>query len=126
MSTRSYIGIEDNDGTIMAIYCHWDGYPEWVGKILYNCYNTRDRVSLLINQGHLSCLKENIFDCEFYANMGEDLEMDSYPDRKMYATINTDFIYLFTKDNNWIYWEDHSSPRNLGEILERNWRIKDA
>lgn len=25
MSTRSNIGVLNNDGTVTAIYCHWDG-----------------------------------------------------------------------------------------------------
>ena len=38
MSTRSRIGILKNNGSIESIYCHLDGYPEWVGKKLYRYY----------------------------------------------------------------------------------------
>ena len=34
MSTRSLIGIQNADNTIEYIYCHHDGYLDWVGKKL--------------------------------------------------------------------------------------------
>jgi len=34
MSTRSNIGIVNGDGSVKAIYCHFDGYPAYVGRIL--------------------------------------------------------------------------------------------
>lgn len=33
MATRSRIGIENQDGTVTSVYCHWDGYPENNGRI---------------------------------------------------------------------------------------------
>jgi hypothetical protein len=39
MSTRSLISKANEDGTIQAIYCHYDGYPEHVGKLLVVYYN---------------------------------------------------------------------------------------
>jgi len=35
MATRSNIAIENQDGTVSAIYCHFDGYIDGVGEILY-------------------------------------------------------------------------------------------
>lgn len=40
MSTRSLIGIDNKDGTVTYVYCHWDGYPSGVGKTLQKYYNT--------------------------------------------------------------------------------------
>ena len=34
MATRSRIGIELTDGSILSAYHHWDGYPQWLGRIL--------------------------------------------------------------------------------------------
>ncbi len=39
MATRSLISRAKDDGTIQAIYCHHDGYPEHVGKLLVVNYN---------------------------------------------------------------------------------------
>ena len=34
MSTRSNIAIKRKNGTVESIYCHWDGYLSYNGKIL--------------------------------------------------------------------------------------------
>ena len=60
MSTRSAIGIENSDGTITGIYCHWDGYPSHNGRILFEHYKTERRVRRLMNLGDLSSLGKYI------------------------------------------------------------------
>lgn len=57
MGTRSNIGIRNIDNTFTGIYCHWDGYPSHVGKILLNHYNDVDRVNALMELGDLSSLR---------------------------------------------------------------------
>ena len=56
MSTRSRIGIRNKDNTITSIYCHWDGYPTWNGKMLLTYYTKREDVEKLIKLGNLSTL----------------------------------------------------------------------
>ena len=63
MATRSNIGIVNDGGSVTAIYCHWDGYPEHVGKMLLKHYNDFDIVCELMDLGDLSCLAENLY-CE--------------------------------------------------------------
>ena len=60
MATRSNIGIVNEDDSITGIYCHWDGYPEYVGKMLLNHYNNDDIVNDLMNLGNLSILSESL------------------------------------------------------------------
>lgn len=55
MGTRSAIGIKLEDGTVKAVYCHWDGYPEYNGKILLNHYDEKKTLKLLA-LGDLSSL----------------------------------------------------------------------
>jgi hypothetical protein len=57
MATRSRIGIELSDHTVVSAYCHWDGYPEHNGKILVKHYQNREDVQNLINGGSMSCLR---------------------------------------------------------------------
>ncbi len=54
MATRSRIGIELADGSILSAYSHWDGYPEWMGRILRTHYNTKEKVAELIDGGDMS------------------------------------------------------------------------
>lgn len=60
MSTRSTIGIKNEKGEIKAVYCHWDGYPEWVGRILVKHYDTTEKVEELLALGDLSSLGERV------------------------------------------------------------------
>lgn len=59
MSTRSLIIRKNEEEKYESIYCHWDGYPECNGVILYNHYNNPERVKELISLGDLSSL--NVF-----------------------------------------------------------------
>lgn len=60
MSTRSNIGVQNEDGTITAIYCHFDGYPEGVGDTLKTHYTAPDKIAALIALGNLSSLDEEV------------------------------------------------------------------
>lgn len=55
MSTRCMIGLEMPDKTIKAIYCHYDGYPEGVGKTLQEHYADPDKVAKLMEMGDTWC-----------------------------------------------------------------------
>ena len=56
MSTRAAIGMRLPDGTIKAVYCHNDGYPDWTGAILGGWYKTPEQVRQLLDLGSLSIL----------------------------------------------------------------------
>jgi hypothetical protein len=58
MGTRSTIGVLNTDGSVTAVYCHWDGYPEHNGKILMENYITEEKVRELIDFGSISSLSE--------------------------------------------------------------------
>ena len=51
MATRARIGIELKNGSVLSVYHHWDGYPEWLGRILNTHYNDRAKVAELIDGG---------------------------------------------------------------------------
>ena len=54
MSTRSRIGIQLSDDSILSVYHHWDGNPEWLGRILNTHYNSKNKVEELIDGGDMS------------------------------------------------------------------------
>ena len=80
MATRSRIGIELRDGSILSAYHHWDGYPEWLGRILTTHYNSKELASELIDGGDMSSAWTNAgFNNEtvdqgalYYSQRGED------------------------------------------------------
>lgn len=57
MGTRSRIGIELPDHTVVSVYCHWDGYVEHNGRILVEHYLNREDVEELIDGGGISSLR---------------------------------------------------------------------
>lgn len=59
MSTRSAIGIKHGD-RIKAIYCHYDGYTEHVGRALHTYYQSSPKVNGLIAQGDMSSIGADI------------------------------------------------------------------
>jgi len=60
MGTRSSIGIENNDGTVDSIYCHWDGYPSHHAPILLKYYDSEEKVREIIKYGDMSSLRKAV------------------------------------------------------------------
>lgn len=68
MATRSTIGYFEN-GTLTAVYCHWDGYLSNNGALLFQNYNSMEKVKELVSLGNISSLGPVI---------GEKHPFDSY------------------------------------------------
>ena len=110
MGTRSTIAIENGNGTVTGIYCHWDGYLSNNGRILQDYYTTEAAVRELIALGDLSSLGETVGkqtdfsapadgQCVAYGrDRGEtDIEaktFDSHAD--LVEQIGQEYDYLFT------------------------------
>ncbi len=60
MATRSTIALEFADSTVQQVYCHWDGYLEHNGKILFENYSNPFVLRDLIDMGDISSLGPNI------------------------------------------------------------------
>ena len=60
MGTRSTIAIQRDTGEVAQISCHWDGYIEHNGEILFNYYKDTDKIEQLIALGDLSSLDREI------------------------------------------------------------------
>ncbi|MBN4051393.1 post-segregation killing protein PndC [bacterium AH-315-M05] len=60
MSTRSSISVTTEDGKVRTVYCHWDGYPAWVGKLLLDHYNSQEKAEKLVELGDISSLDKSI------------------------------------------------------------------
>jgi len=82
MATRSAIGFVEYDGSITAIYCHWDGYLEGVGNTLLKHYNNTYKVLDLLELGDISSLGEELgvkhpFSCHM-TNLSPQAYDDAY------------------------------------------------
>ena len=73
MATRSAIGVLNSNGSVTAIYCHWDGYPDGVGRTLTQHWCDDLKISSLMALGSISVLgweigKKQDFDARWDSN----------------------------------------------------------
>jgi hypothetical protein len=122
MATRGRIGLELADGSVLSIYSHWDNYPEHNGRILRTHYNTREKVSTLIDGGDVSCLwtdkdwnGKEWNDCKYkaltYAERGEDCPPRLDANKYDYLAEGEEYAYLFA-NGEWICYDRHQFEEN--------------
>ena len=122
MGTRSRIGIQLKDNSVLSVYCHYDGYPEVNGRVLRDNYDTVEKVRQLIDGGDMSCTWTNAgWNNEtlpesgplHYTARGESLESNAprydesifdFLDKKN----NEEYAYIWTVNNEWKCLNMHS------------------
>ena len=117
MGTRSRIGIQLQDDSILSAYHHWDGYPEWLGRILTTHYNSREQAAELIDGGDMSAAWGDENRAEYYSQRGE-----SCPPRLDNSVIEflsngEEFSYIFTSAG-WICYDMNEFNDNEPELTE--------
>jgi len=124
MATRSRIAIENQDGSVTSVYCHWDGHIETNGVILNNNYTTKEQVEALVALGDLSSLDKTLETTVAYArDRGEDSHQAIYSNvEELFEdgfSMGIEYIYCFTKDGIWLVNEYGSNQvQVLSEVLE--------
>jgi hypothetical protein len=125
MATRSRIGIKLKDESVLSVYCHWDGYPEFNGKKLQEHFNSYEKAAELVDGGDISCLwtdkdwddKEQEFGTLYYEGRG-DVDVEPNLDNSFQAFIRgvndswSDYAYLFTNGE----WKCYTPKGNLEKI----------
>ena len=120
MATRSRIGLELNDGSILSAYHHWDGYPEWLGRILNTHYNTKEKVSELIDGGDMSSCWNDDKEAEYYSARGENCppRLDSDIVEYLLPNNSEEYAYVF-RNGEWVCYNMHQfDDSKLPEIVE--------
>lgn len=142
MGTRSTIAIQNADGTVTGIYCHWDGYLSHNGYILKEFYTDEAKVRELIALGDLSSLGAEIgekhpFDervdaetyaetrCTAYGRDRGEKDVDAKTCDSWTALLDDfgqEYDYLFTPGKGWTVryfagWDN--AVESLAEALER-------
>jgi hypothetical protein len=117
MATRSRIGIELSDGSILSAYHHWDGYPEWLGRILQTHYNSYEKASELIDGGDMSVCWNDNKEPEYYSERGEDCPPRHDKNLKEYLSDGEEYAYLYT-NNEWICYCMHQFEGREPELVE--------
>ena len=118
MSTRSRIGILNQDGSIESVYHHSDGYPCWLGVVLKRHFSNSLKVRDLMAGGDISCIRTtNDWSEEklehpitlTYGMRGEkclSAEHEDLKDFLMYDTVQTEYSYLWNPNTmQWTCWK---------------------
>ena len=132
MATRSRIGLELKDGSILSVYHHWDGYPEWLGRILRTHYNSKELAAELIDGGDMSCAwtdekfrtAEGVenkaeYGPQYYSERGDDCppRLDADLAEYLLPANGEEYHYLF-RSGEWVCYNMNTFEEKLPEIVE--------
>jgi hypothetical protein len=132
MGTRSRIGIQLSDESILSVYCHWDGYPEFNGVKLVENFNTREKVKELIDGGDISSLWTNerwsndlldrhrdVYGPQYYSQRGEDCPPRLDANKYDYLANGEEYAYIYTLNNEWVCYNRYQFEDNrMPEVVE--------
>lgn len=138
MATRSRIAIENEDGSVTSVYCHFDGYFSGVGQTLNDHYQNREKVQSLIDLGALSYVRERVapdkgqthsfgagaegVTMAYHRDRGEELSKQKHRDKKAFFKGDIEeYGYLFTKEGEWVVKAAYGgikAPKPLAEVLK--------
>ena len=116
MGTRSRIGIQLANESILSVYCHYDGYPEFNGVKLIENFNSYDKASELIDGGNMGCLWTNAgwknevlptTGALYFSSRGEDISPRLDSNLKEYLSKGEEYAYIF-KDGEWVCYNTRS------------------
>ena len=110
MATRSNIAMKTQDGKIVSVYCHWDGYVANNGRILEENYQDQAKIEALVALGSISSLGEQIGErqdfndrstCKdewtlaYHRDRGEELHVSEYADIPSWIDDMEEYAYLW-------------------------------
>jgi len=139
MATRSTIALEYADGTVGQVYCHWDGYLEHNGAILFKHYVDPFKTRELLDQGDISSLGSVVGEKHDFSRLDSQIPAEDY--ERLYGHMTTfygrdrgesgtmqksfkdfadyeenfqheEFAYILRKDGNW-YVKAYQGPFEL-------------
>ena len=117
MGTRSRIGIQLKDNSVLSVYCHYDGYPAFNGRVLRDHFDTPEKVKDLIDGGDMSCTWTNAgWNNETLESNAPryDESIFDFLDKKN----NEEYAYIWTVNSEWVAFkmnefEDDKQPEKV-------------
>lgn len=119
MSTHALIFKKDKNGAFNGIYCHNDGYPEYLGALLKRNYKSGRKIDALISEGAASEIKESIETSVFYSR-------DKQEEKNIFQNLEFDEIFEIEHWQDYIYinmnkkWYFVNCLKKNFELLELN------
>ena len=98
MSTRATIACRQDDGRYAAIYLHFDGYPDYAGKVLKENYTAMDAARTLVAGGDIRSLgkdgtPERFTDGNRLVTMPTRVALNEFA-----GNCGSEYIYVFEDD----------------------------
>ena len=139
MATRSIIAIENEDGSVTSVYCHFDGYISVNGKTLNEHYQDPNKVKALIALGSLSSLHKDLKPAEgvqhdfsnpaknvtvaYHRDRGGDLDWGHHTSAKAFFKSDIEqYGYLFTQAGEWyVKGGKFTEPVLLTKAIEQDY-----
>ena len=125
MATRSNIGIRTENGTIIAAYCHCDGYLAYNGQMLFEHYVDVDEIVDLVALGSFTSLKETAEETAIDKYNADALtqfepeEIEDTPEgiKAFFNDSDREYLYVYdTKEECWYYAEETYNSSTNGEL----------
>ena len=124
MATRSRIGLRLTEDSILSVYHHWDGYPQWLGVTLQKKFNTKEKVAELIDGGDISsCDSDTDWNLEkvdnhvqYYNDRGEKTEPRLDLNQEDFFANGEEYAYIFEPNGKWSCYDLHPTIPQLISI----------
>lgn len=105
MSTHAVIANVNPDGRCQAVYLHYDGYPEYAGRVLNQRYDSLEKAQTLIAGGELRSLPNKTEEPSYFENGEPTRVVDNAEALMEFAQkYGASYLYLFASDR-WHCWQ---------------------
>ena len=112
------------EDSILSVYHHWDGYPQWLGVTLNEKFNTFDKVAELIDGGDISCCdSDSDWDLnkvdnhvQYYNDRGEKTEPRLDLNDEDFFANGEEYAYIFEPNGKWVCYDLHYPKPQLASI----------
>ena len=140
MGTHCYIAEEKDNDMYRSIYCHLDGYPEEVGKLLVKYYDPTEKLRELLALGDVYCLQKKLnpdpsalhcfgnYQKDVTVAFGRDREENGFEakdrtlDEMLDSSEDPEFVYIFTAEQEWEFchlYDYDVSFRKVRDVLSK-------
>lgn len=125
MGTPSMIGIYNEDGSVTASYCHYDGYLEYNGRMLVEHYNSKYDAEMVAKGGYLSGLTEDYMESRQKAvHKDPAIVYDSVATFLKYGDNHAGANYLYLFDGEAWFFTSTNIPRRDRRFEEVEMNLK--
>ena len=117
MSTRSTIAYVEDDRSVVASYCHMDGYLDHTGRILLDHYNSFEQAKELVDIGAISFLETTTALIRERSRCLNDREPE------FYRTISSFIYHVDAQEIEYIYMWDKNMWRIARRLAINTWDL---